>query len=242
MNKQSDFSATLIAVSIFCIGLALILVGQAPITYGKIDVSKILVGAGSTIAFIGVIDWLYEVITKKKLHSELVELILGSKSVSDSGIAEFFQDSRDIKFKEAIGESAHLITIFSYNSRFLEDYESQIKDMLRRDGRAEFIFLGRDSLTIDLMKRLGWDTSSMVAHYNKIDRFQERLAEWNDKFKVIFVDAIPRYSVVKTDNSIYLILNTGSHVRQSVPALRVKPNSSLWKFVDGDIDNIKNRK
>ena len=126
MNKQSDYSAVVIALSIVCIGMLLIILGQVPMHWGTIDLSKILVGAGSTITFIGALDWLYEVYTKKKMFVELTELILGSKSLSDSGIAEFFIDSRDIKFKPIIDESSQIATIFSYNSRFLEDYETQL--------------------------------------------------------------------------------------------------------------------
>ena len=46
MNKQSDYSAVVIALSIVCIGMLLIILGQVPMHWGTIDLSKILVGAG----------------------------------------------------------------------------------------------------------------------------------------------------------------------------------------------------
>jgi len=195
---------------------------------------------GSTITFIGVIDWLYEVYTKKKLHAELTELIMGSKSVSDSGIVQFFQDSKDIKFKNLISDSSCLTTIFSYNSRFLEDYEEQITALLVRGGAVEFIFLKNDSKTIALMKSMGWDEASMVSHYRKIERSQGKFASVkNANVRFTYIDTIPRYSAVKLDNSVYLILNTASHERQSVPAVCIKSRSPLWNFLEVDIKKVK---
>lgn len=241
MKNRSDYLTSVIALGIVCGGLVLIVVGQGgPFQYAGIDFAKLLVSVGSTVTFIGVLHWLYDTYTKKTLHAELFEVILGSKSVVDSGIAQFFADSRDIRFKELIDDSSELTTLFSYNSRFLEDYEVQIDRLLHRGGSVEFMFLGKDSATVKLMKALGWEESSMVAHYNKIARFEERLnAKYPGKCRIRFVDAILRYSAVKLDNSLFVIWNTCSNTRQTVPALCIRSRTPLGEFLSADISNTK---
>jgi hypothetical protein len=240
MAKESDHSGTFIGLAIVCSGLLLIVVGgQGEIRWGVFNVSDTLVAVGSTLLFVGGVHWLHEFYTKRKLFSEVVELIVGSKSVAECGVSEFYQNSHDIRFREIISESNTLTTIFSYNSRFLEDYDTEITSLLQRGGKAEFIFLARNSSTISLLKELGWDKSSMDAHYGKIDRFQTRPVRFQSQFRILYINIIPRYTVVKLEHSLYFIWNTASHERQKVPAVRVKSRTPLWDFISADIEAVK---
>jgi hypothetical protein len=237
LEKNSDHTTRFIALAIVCVGLLLVVVGQE--FNGKIDLGKISVSVGSTIIFIGVLHWLYDAYTKKALHAELFETIMGSKSVADSGILEFYSNSTEIDFKQQIEDATNLVALFSYNPRFLLDYEKQIEDLLSRGGTATFLFLGPESSTIKHMKALGWEENSMVASYTKIERFQQRLsAKYPNKMRVQFIDAMLRYSAVKTDNSVFLIFSTCSNVRQVVPAVRVKTRTPLGEFISADLARL----
>jgi hypothetical protein len=237
MHKGSDHKTQLIALGMIILGLLLVLVGYD--FHGKFDFGKISVSVGSTIIFIGVLHWLYDAYTKKALHAELLEVIMGSKSVADSGAIEFHDNSIEINFKRHLSESSTLVALFSYNPRFMLDYEIQIDELLGRGGTAKLIFLHANSSTIANMKALGWEENSIAAAYTKIERFQQRLQQKHGtRIEVHFVDAILRYSAVKLDSSIFLIFSTCSNVRQVVPAVRVRARSVLGEFISKDLARL----
>lgn len=237
MDKNSDHRTHIIALLMIVFGLVLIVIGQE--FNGKIDFGKISASVGSAIIFIAVLHWLYDAYTKKALHAELLEIIMGSKSVADSGVIEFHKNSTEIDFKLHIEESNSLIALFSYNPRFILDYGDQIEQLLARGGTAKFIFLGANSRTIANMKSLGWEENSMTASYTKIERFQQRLQEkFAGRIEVHFVDAMLRYSAVKLDNSVFLIFSTCSNIRQVVPAIRVRTKSPLGEFISNDLARL----
>jgi hypothetical protein len=237
LEKRSQHSSHLITFAIVCAGLLLVVIGQ--FFEGKIDFPKIFVSVGSTIIFIGTLHWLYDTFARKSLQTEITETILGSRSVADSGVAEFFGSSTEINFKDHIANSSSLLSLFSYNTRFILDYQKQIEDLLDRGGSATFVFLGSSSSTLKHMQRLGWAEDSMAANYSKIDWFKRELdKKYPGKFRIQYVDAMLRYSAIVLDNSIFVIWNTCSNGRQAVPAFLVKARTPLHQFVNDDITKL----
>jgi len=227
----------MITFAIVCFGLVLVVIGQS--FEGAIDFPKIFVSVGSTVIFIGTLHWLYDTFTRKSLQTELTETILGSRSVADSGVAEFFRSSTEINFKDHIADSASLLSLFSYNTRFILDYQKQIEDLLGRGGTATFVFLGSSSSTLKHMQQLGWAEDSMAANYSKIDRFKRELdKKYPGKSRIQYVNAMLRYSAIVLDNSIFIIFNTCSNGRQSVPAFLIKSRTPLHEFIKDDITKL----
>ncbi|MFT0876811.1 hypothetical protein VRZ08_09630 [Rhodopseudomonas sp. G2_2311] len=240
LTKTSDYSAHIIALLIVCLGLFLLVVGL--ILQGKLDYPSMLTNAGSALALVGAFQWIYDFTAKKALHNELIETVIASRTVADSGVSEYFTDSKEVRFRKQIEETKDLVTLFSCNSRFLVDYRPQIETLLNNGGTARFIFLRRDSPTISLMKNLGWDEPSLNSNYTKIDQFHAELRDkYNERLQICYVDNLLRYSAVKFDNSIYVIWNTCSPRRQPVPAMRVRSNTPLWDFFKNDIESLKEK-
>jgi len=238
--KELKQSQHVIALIFLCVGLILIIVGQSDIEYWKIDFGRMLSNVGAFVAMVTVISWLHDNYTRSKMQSDLFETISGSKSLYESGMAEFFVDSKDINFKEIIKDSKDIQIMFSYNSRFLVDYENEIVELAKRGGTIYCTFLSQQSKTINLMKELGWDKSSMVANYNKIVRAIDIVNSARiDSINICFVEAMPKYGAVKADNLLFIIFNTSSNKRQAVPAIRIRPRTPLWDFFSADLERLR---
>lgn len=234
--KNSSHATSNIAFIMVIVGLLLVIVGQS--LEGKFDFGKISISVGSSVIFIGVLHWLYDTFSKKELMSEITEVVMGSKSLVDSGVSEYFEDSTKVNFRESINNSASISTVFNYNTRFVLDYSNEILDLLKRGGCVTLIFLEKDSSTLNHLKSLGLDGASMEAHYKKM----QEVAKWGlvypERFKIVYVDKILKYSVVVLDSATYFIFSTSSNQRQRVPVLKFKSRSPLSAFVISDIDKL----
>ncbi len=237
MSSPDVWQATL---GMIILGLLLIMIGQVVNSVVlKIDVGSLLANLGSFIAVVGVLNWLYEMFARRKFFQEMYELLTGSHSLFESGLSGYTANSLDVKFRQELAETTNVLTLFSYNSRFLSDYQNEIQALLSRGGKANFIFLSEQSRTISTMKSLGWESASMTSHYRKIESFARAFDTQTCKPDVTYIDAIPRYSAVKLDARIYIILGTTSNHRQHVPALCVKAGSPLYQFFSADLDAVR---
>ena len=91
-----------------------------------------------------------------------------------------------------------------------------------------------------MLKKLiedGLNEQSIMGHYKTIEDFAEN-HKGNKNINIYFVDYIPRYSCIKFDTDLFVIANTNTPIRQTVPAVRIRRDSPLWEFYDRDIKGM----
>ena len=220
-------------------GVILILLGQAELTAYKLDISSILRSIGTFLLSAAFLGFLYEIHTKHQFFHEAHKMALGTENLAHSGLCDFVENSKKIDFTDDVKNSKEIWTVFSYSSRFLDDYSEALEVALIRNSKVNMVFLKKESKTLELMRELGWNDDSINASYAKIDSFAERFKD--KRLNVVYVDAIPKYSAIILDNQLFYIFNTLSLERQSVPCLVAKKGQKFFDFVKADIQMTFNK-
>ncbi len=127
--------------------------------------------------------------------------------------------------------------MFSYSSRFLTDYHEEIDHIIKNGKSITCIFLNKNSSIVKKMIGDGLNEKSIMGNYETIEAFLEKNKD-NKNVKIIFADYIPRYSCIQFDFDMFVVANTNTQIRQTVPAIRIRCNSPLWDFYDRDIKGL----
>lgn len=221
-------------------GMVLILIGQIDFTLGKVDVGAIVANAGAYLILVGLLNWLFEVYFKVTTIREISEITIGNVQIFNLGIEGCHEDSKDLSFTERIATARDIEIAFNYNSRFLDDYGDRILEAVKSGANFTQTYLAKDSSFVAAMISNGWDNASLTAAYNKINAFVSSVPEKSKKkVKTVFSKTMLKYSVVRLDSELYLILSTSSFGKTQVPALKVKTHSKLGKFVVADLRKVK---
>ena len=83
----------------------------------------------------------------------------------------------------------------------------------------------------------GLNEQAIIGHYKNTEDFAEEHKD-NKNVKIYFVDYIPRYSCIKFDSDLFVIANTNTQIRQTVPVVHIRRGSPLWDFYDRDIEGM----
>jgi len=223
-----------IALIIALLGLFLVFLGQAELVAYEMDISSIIRSIGTFLLSASFLGFLYEVHTKHQFFLEAHKLALGTDRLAKSGLCDFEVNSKSLDFRDEVKNSREIWTVFSYSSRFLDDYSEELGHALNNGAKVKMMFLDKKSKALQLMRELGWSDDSINSSYTKIQAFN---SEFNTKaLNVVFMEGMPKYSAVILDKKLYYIFNTLSLERQSVPCLTAQKGHSFFKFVKGDVE------
>ncbi|MEP5012530.1 MAG: hypothetical protein ABJR10_06890 [Marinomonas sp.] len=236
---KMNLEAWVVMLIMLICGALLILVGQADFQFLKIDIGSVLANVGAYVIFVGALNWIFVYYAKKTLIAEISNTTVGLSEIIQSGIERYYHNSKKIDFEDSLRHANDVSILFSYSPRFIDDYGSILLGRIEDGASVTLNFLGRDSNTLLLMLKLGWDEDSVNAAFTKIERFKSTASDGVKGSCVVnFVDAIPRYSLVKIDKEMYVIFSTCGNHRQEVPALKIKFGSPMWSFFDSDIRGL----
>lgn len=227
---------------IFCLliimfGLALLLLSTNNWTFSQFNISSALSMIGSFLVVAAIVSFYFENFAKFQMFEEVFERVIGSASAFRAGVVEHYQNSKDINFSTKIKRSKSLTTFFTYSDGFLKRYKEEIEELIKRDGKVKLIFAKPDAPIIEIMKKSGWNPESISANYAYIRKFAEEHAD-NKSVKVVYCDAIPRYSAVVFDHEMYIIEQTVSKGQRAVPAMKIDGGGYLAEFYKDDLARL----
>ena len=72
------------------------------------DVGILISNIGSFTSIVALMQWLYDTFVRKRIFEEIIETLVSSRAIIDSGVVEAYADSTKIEYEELIRTSHRL--------------------------------------------------------------------------------------------------------------------------------------
>ncbi|WP_156004206.1 hypothetical protein [Thiomonas sp. FB-6] len=222
------------------LGLVLIIIGNAVnFTYWDINFGQTIASVGALFLVIGVLQWFFDRYVRASFFSEIREEIVGNSRVAQSGIADFYIDSKSVVFNEFFATSSQITIGVNYSSKLIDNCIDLLRSRTENKKRTTIVavksggdaakFLIKDYSSADVEGGLR-KIRELVAHIdaNHADP-SRRLIE------ILEVDTILRYSFVKFDGRIWIVIGTNGLGRRAVPGFFVSNGTPWFDHFEKDI-------
>ena len=249
-NRTSHDYIARYGLLIVIIGLLLILAGAVLGHYKiklapfDIDLGSIVSNLGSFVALLGLIEWAYDNHVKAKFFDDIFKTIVSNESLRDSGIARFYSSSQEVDWKKVLGASKHTTMCMLYSSRILKDCFDVLCEKAKAGDHLSFAFLQKDGATIEYIDNIskkyespGLSKNNIMVNLDEVDELVQKIKSGGQNVKVYEHDSYLKYSFVSCDDGFYIIMNTNSLGRASVPAIKVS-SGPLARFIQKDIEQL----
>jgi hypothetical protein len=237
---NSRCSANRISILMAMMGLLLIIVGQLflEFSYKGLEIGAIATSIGVFISTIMFMQFLYDHYIREKYFSEISETIIKSNNIRESGIVDFFSDSKDVRYHDLIAQSGEIEIYLHTSSRLVKDYMQEWEERSRRNKKATFCFVNPEGKAAKYLDASGYSLDNSKASLEETKRLINEV-DVNGIFEVTEHDHILKYNVFRFDYLYYIVINTNFEAKARVPALIVKLNTPLGEFIDRDLRKLK---
>lgn len=238
--KKLTLMSVVWTLSLIVIGMIMLLFSDLDYSIKGFDVGTALSTVGTFLIIASIISFYFETVSKTAFFNDISDKMSGSVSFRDAALQELFISSKEIRFSEEIKKSKCIKTVYTYSDNFIKVYNEELDSAIKRGAEIEFYFLNKNSKIIEYMIDQGWQRHAIYASYETIAQFSEKYSE-KPNVRIKYFDAIPRYAGLFFDSSVYIIEQTISSGRTSVPALKLAPYGNLAKFYISDIERLEKK-
>lgn len=221
-------------------GLTLFVIGISIDRYcfWNLQIGAIISNVGALIFFVGVLQWLFDKFQRQQFFEEIRENMIESKSVLDSGISEFFRDSKDVNFEDVFLTSSDVVIGVNYSPKLIDNCISLIEKRLKGNKSTNIIHVKPQTEAAKFLEK-DIPNSNIEQNIRKIyDYFSEYDDEMKKFVKISEINTVLRYSFVRFDSRIWIVVGTNGKGRRPVPGFMVKAESDWFVHFDDDIKRV----
>ena len=146
------------------------------------------------------------------------------------------------RFEDLLASSNRLVLYFIHSRRWRENHDAAIKTFLAREGTTLEVFLP-DLENHELMYSLGKhfdDGPQIPGLITDAYRYFARLArDYKQPADIWLFGTYPTFSFYRFDERAVLALYSNTAAKKDLPAFEVSMDSALGRFVDADIEDLK---
>jgi len=221
-------------------GLVLIYSGtRLPHDVGGVDFSAIASEIGTFILAAVCVHWLFDMRVREELMSDITLFTIGNGHVGTSGICDFVEDTKAIKYDEIMRSSEDLVVAFHYDPRFISDYETLLTERAARGYITKVAILTEAGSAMNFLKNIRRETDHIPANLQKIKGVIERVnRQAKSPIQLSFHNSILRYSFVMGGGRIWLKFYRNSSGNYNVCGIQIKKGSPMYRFIEEDINNL----
>lgn len=225
-------------LGIAVLGLVLILVSETfQWTVLKVSIDSLTANVGALFLIIGVFQWLFENFVRNEFTADLRDRIIGYKRVSDSGISDFFIDSKDVDFSSEFLTSKNVTIGVIYSAKLIDNATALLKERCARGLSTTIVHIDADSETrkyvVYIFSKPGVDSN--------ISKIADICVNCDPDRKFITikaVDSLLRYSFIRFDSQIWVIVGTSGKGRRAVPGFFVRDGKPWFDHFHDDISRV----
>ena len=238
---MSKISSKFITATIIIIGLVMVVFGsRAPaLQIWGIDVSNFSTNLGLYIAVVVALQWTFDEKSRSMLLSEVTSITLSNVNVAQSGICNFTNNTKAIKYDDLLSTPGTLFIGFQYSPRIIDDHFIELKKRAK-DGRQTIIAVADpDGKAIKYLESARQESDHVSANLRKIKaKISQINTEENVKAPIVIKlhDQVLRYSFVASEQMVWVKMYKNGLGDASIPAICVKSGSELFNFYNEDIN------
>jgi hypothetical protein len=231
---QSALSAQWLAIG----GLTIIfLAGTFQARIWSVDLNTALGNLGALLLIVGVLQWFFDNRMREAFLFDIKQEIIGNTRVADSGICDFYENSRDVDFREYFLSSSHVTIGVNYSSRLIDNAVELLGERHSLGKTTTVILVDLESPAGKfLMEAFGDDRVRLGQR--KVADIVSQINRTDIKIDIKYVRNLLRYSFVRFDSRIWIVPATNSVGRRSVPGFFVKIGSPWFNHLIDDCDRL----
>ncbi len=221
-------------------GLVLICLGAAlPSDWHGIKLADVSTELGSFVIATFFVHWIFEIKAKQELMIDISKWVIGNEQVSNSGICDFVNSTKQIDYGDMLASSDELIIGLHYSPRFIEDYQSQLL-MRAQEGKPTTVALIQNKCAaLKYLKDIRQEDKHIEPNLAKIDKIIADInAQAKSPIDVIRHETVLRYSFVKGAGRIWLKFYLNSRGIAKTPGIQLKQGAPLYELISSDIDKL----
>lgn len=223
-------------------GAALVVAGNAiECTVWRINVGSQIANIGALILIIGVLQWFFDRKVRHSFFLDIRQEIVGSTHVASSGISDCYADSKRVDFTEHFLSSRNVIVGVNYSAKLIDNSITLLKERVVRKLQTEIVVVDPKCAAAKFLAQ-DYDLADIAHGVNKILQIVEDLDPSKTFIKVVLIKTILRYSFVKFDSRIWIVVGTNGLGRRAVPGFYVTQGGSWYNHFDEDIKLLMQRK
>lgn len=222
-------------------GIAITIVGNAiECTVWKISVGGVLANIGALFLIIGVLQWFFDRKVRHNFFSEIREEIIGSHRIAASGICDFHADSKDVDFKEFFLSSKSVVVAVNYSAKLIDNCITLLRDRTERGLETKIIAVDPDCDAAVFLTK-DYDLKDITHGIRTIQQIVHQIDPENRLIRITLVKTILRYSFVKFDSRIWVVIGTNGRGRRAVPGFFVSQGSVWFNHFNEDVTLLSDR-
>jgi len=230
-----------VALKLALIGLVAIVLGNAiEFKLWKIDFGQNLAGIGALVLIIGVLQWFFDRHVRSTFFAEIREEILGSSHAANSGICDFFANSRSVDFSEYFTTSSSLMIGVNYSGKLIDNCIDLLRERTAKELQTTIVAV-RPGSHAETFLAQDYATADIPAGLRKIQELVEHIDPPRQYISVVHVATVLRYSFVRFDSRIWVVIGTNGLGRRAVPGFFVSSGTPWFNHFVQDIDLLLER-
>jgi hypothetical protein len=226
-------------LSIF--GIVLTVIGNAiECTIWKVSVGGIFANVGALFLIIGVLQWFFDRKVRHNFFAEIREEIVGSHRIAASGMSDFYKDSKDVEFTEHFLSSQELIVGVNYSAKLIDNSISLLKSRTERGLKTTIIAVDPKCEAAKFLAA-DYQIQNTATGINTIHQIVKDIDPKGKWIEIKLVNTILRYSFIKFDSRIWVVISTNGRGRRAVPGFFVSQGRDWFNHFAEDITLLKQR-
>jgi hypothetical protein len=202
----------------------------------KVDLDHVLGEVGALILIVGLLHWFFDNLVRKYFFNDVRETIIGSQSVSASGISEFYSNSKDVDFSEYFLSSAKLVIGVNYSPKLIDNCIDLLERRTRTGQPTTIMVISKDSAAEHFLAHDYKIKDTIKGDLEKIENIVRQLNREHNHIKIVRLDTILRYAFIRFDSRIWVIPGTNGKGRREVPGFYVRHGTPWFDHFSHDID------
>ncbi|MEO6608808.1 MAG: hypothetical protein ABIN69_10100 [Aestuariivirga sp.] len=219
------------------LGIIVYLVGYAfrGNHWANLDLGEALSHVGFLIAVVTLFHWLIEYRLMVNIVNEAIQTATGSSNLAASGICDFTQDSKTIKYDDEILNSPSLTVCVHYSPRFLEDNFTRLEQRQGNGKKLTIVALKENCASFNYLTSIRNEADHIKPNMKKIRSYVSMLKNKGIDVTLVEHDSILRYSFVMTESAFWIKFYKNAVGHAEIPAIKIRRKTTLGKFFEEDV-------
>lgn len=240
-NEIVNARALIVSLSLAAIGLSLILIAATfDCEILKINADGLMADTGALLLIIGVLQWAFDNGVRKSFFREIRSEIVGSTHISESGICDYFEDSKSVNFDDHFLTSSKLTIGVNYSAKLIDNSIELLARRTSEKKKTKILFVNESSEAAKFLN-IDYKKSDIQSSIDKIKEIAKQHDSTGKYITLLPVDTILRYSFVQFDSRIWVVIGTNGLGRRAVPGFFVRAGTSWYDHFSRDIELLCER-
>ena len=224
-------------------GLLLVLYGTnaSKLQWLGLDWNYFFSNLGLYVAVVVALQWYYDQHTKRDLLMEVTEATISNVNVARSGIDDFVEMTRNIRYEQMLLNSEVVVIGFHHNPRIIDQYIKELEERVRTGKKTTVLLSNPNGRAIRYLSKFEVESDHIKPDIRKIFAKLStinQIANAKTAIKVKVHDTILRYSFVYTIEGVWIKPYRNSSGRDNTPGIFVRSWSPLYEFHKRDINEL----